>query len=48
MTLGKNIVKVVVESYGYRVIDLGKDVAVDTVVKAWHKHHPDAIRAGVL
>lgn len=46
--IGKNIVKVVVESYGYRVIDLGKDVAVDTVVKAWHKHHPDAIGLSAL
>lgn len=25
--IGKNIVKVIVESYGYKVTDLGKDVA---------------------
>lgn len=35
--IGKNIVKVLLENYGYNVIDLGKDVApeliVDTVVK---------------
>ncbi len=35
--IGKNIVKVLLENYGYDVIDLGKDVApeivVDTVVK---------------
>ena len=30
--IGKNIVKVVLENYGYNVIDLGKDVPVDTVV----------------
>ena len=24
--IGKNIVKVVLESYGYKIIDLGKDV----------------------
>ena len=32
--IGKNIVKVVLENYGYDVIDLGRDVPVDTVVKA--------------
>ena len=31
--IGKNIVKVVLENYGYNVIDLGKDVPVDTVVE---------------
>ncbi|MBR6347939.1 MAG: cobalamin-dependent protein, partial [Spirochaetales bacterium] len=31
--IGKNIVKVVLENYGYNVIDLGKDVPVQTVVK---------------
>ena len=32
--IGKNIVKMLLENYGYRVIDLGKDVAPETVVKA--------------
>lgn len=31
--IGKNIVKVVLENYGFTVIDLGKDVAVETVVE---------------
>lgn len=31
--IGKNIVKVVLENYGYDVIDLGKDVPVQTVVQ---------------
>lgn len=30
--IGKNIVKVVLENYGYQVFDLGKDVPVETVV----------------
>lgn len=30
--IGKNIVKVLLENYGYDVIDLGKDVPVETVV----------------
>ncbi|MCD7918618.1 MAG: homocysteine S-methyltransferase family protein [Clostridiales bacterium] len=32
--IGKNIVKVVLENYGYQVIDLGRDVPVQTVVDA--------------
>ena len=31
--IGKNIVRVVLENYGYQVIDLGKDVPVSTVVE---------------
>ncbi len=32
--IGKNIVKVLLENYGFDVIDLGKDVAPETVLKA--------------
>ncbi len=32
--IGKNIVKTVLENYGYEVIDLGRDVAPEEVVKA--------------
>ena len=32
--IGKNIVKVLLENYGYRVIDLGKDVAPEAVAGA--------------
>ncbi|MGE4549313.1 MAG: homocysteine S-methyltransferase family protein [Intestinibacillus sp.] len=32
--IGKNIVKVILENYGYQVIDLGRDVPVETVVDA--------------
>lgn len=32
--IGKNIVRVVLENYGYTVIDLGRDVPVETVVEA--------------
>lgn len=31
--IGKNIVKVLLENYGYEIIDLGKDVAPETVVE---------------
>ena len=32
--IGKNIVKLLLENYGYKVIDLGRDVAPETIVKA--------------
>lgn len=32
--IGKNIVKMLLENYGYQVIDLGKDVPPETIVKA--------------
>ncbi|MBR4545092.1 MAG: homocysteine S-methyltransferase family protein [Oscillibacter sp.] len=32
--IGKNIVKTVLENYGYRVLDLGRDVPPETVVNA--------------
>lgn len=36
--IGKNIVKVLLENYGYQVIDLGKDVPPEEVVKAAREH----------
>ena len=38
--IGKNIVKVMLENYGYDIIDLGKDVAPETIVDT-------AIREGI-
>lgn len=32
--IGKNIVKMLLENYGYHVVDLGRDVAPETVVEA--------------
>ncbi len=32
--IGKNIVKVIMENYGFRMIDLGRDVPADEVVRA--------------
>ena len=32
--IGKNIVKTVLENYGYNVVDLGKDVPVEAIVKS--------------
>ena len=46
--IGKNIVKVVLESYGYTVIDLGKDVPIEKVVSAYKEHSPIAIGLSAL
>ncbi|MEC4295196.1 homocysteine S-methyltransferase family protein [Adlercreutzia shanghongiae] len=35
--IGKNIVKMLLENYGFSVIDLGRDVAPETVVDAAHE-----------
>lgn len=37
--IGKNIVKVLWENYGYTVVDLGKDVPPEEIVKAVDKYH---------
>ncbi len=31
--IGKNIVKVILENYGYQILDLGRDVPIETVVR---------------
>ena len=36
---GKNIVKTVLENYGYQVLDLGRDVAPETIVEAVTREH---------
>lgn len=39
--LGKNIVAALMENSGYKVIDLGKDVSIDTFIDASKKYHAD-------
>ena len=36
--IGKNIVKVILENYGFPVIDLGRDVPAERVVQAVREH----------
>ena len=38
--IGKNICKVVLESYGFEVIDLGKEVPIECVVQAVQREQP--------
>ena len=46
--IGKNIVRVVLESYGFRVVDLGKDVAAEKVAEAFLTHRPKLIGLSAL
>lgn len=46
--IGKNIVKVLLENYGYLVIDLGKDVDYQKVVDAAIKYHADLVGLSAL
>ena len=46
--IGKNIVKVVIGSYGWEVIDLGKDVPPERVVEAVKKYSPLAVGLSAL
>jgi 5-methyltetrahydrofolate--homocysteine methyltransferase len=46
--IGKNVVKVVAESFGYNVIDLGKNVLVSTVVQKYLEYKPKAVLLSAL
>ncbi len=46
--IGKNIVKVILENYGYTVIDLGKDVEPEKVVEAVEKYKPSLVGLSAL
>lgn len=46
--IGKNIVKVLLENYGYDVIDLGKDVEPEKVVSAAKEHNVKLVGLSAL
>ena len=46
--IGKNIVRTVLENYGWRVIDLGRDVAAERVVEAAQRHGAKVIGLSAL
>lgn len=46
--IGKNIVKAIMENYGYRVIDLGKNVPVNEVVQAVQQYQPLVVGLSAL
>ena len=46
--IGKNIVKLLLENYGFPVIDLGKDVSPETIVDAVVKYHAPMVGLSAL
>lgn len=46
--IGKNIVKTVLQSYGFKVVDLGKDVSPEEVLEAARTHSPQLIGLSAL
>ena len=46
--IGKNIVKVLLENYGYTVIDLGRDVEHQAVVEAAIRHKAEIVGLSAL
>lgn len=46
--IGKNLVALMLKNYGFQVIDLGKDVTKETIVKAAAEHHARIIALSAL
>lgn len=46
--IGKNIVKVILENYGYDILDLGRDVAIEKVVEAARKQEVHLVGLSAL
>jgi 5-methyltetrahydrofolate--homocysteine methyltransferase len=46
--IGKNLVKMMLEGSGFRVIDLGVDIAAETVVDAVKEHNPAIVCLSAL
>lgn len=46
--IGKNLVVLMLKNYGYKVIDLGKDVPKETIIEAAEKNNADIIGLSAL
>jgi 5-methyltetrahydrofolate--homocysteine methyltransferase len=46
--IGKNIVRMMLENNGFKVVDLGKDVPAEEILKAAEKYRPQAIALSAL
>ena len=46
--IGKNIVKLLLQNYGFRVVDLGKDVPPETIVETVKKMHAPLVGLSAL
>ena len=46
--IGKNLVALMLKNYGFKVIDLGKDVPKEKIIEAARKHHAQIIALSAL
>lgn len=46
--IGKNIVKTVAANYGYRMIDMGRDVPTEKILEAIEEYNPQAVALSAL
>lgn len=46
--IGKNLVALMLKNYGFKVIDLGKDVLKEAIIEAAKEHHADIIALSAL
>jgi 5-methyltetrahydrofolate--homocysteine methyltransferase len=46
--IGKNIVSLLLENHGFKIIDLGKDVSAQKIIAAIKKHKPDIVGLSAL
>ncbi len=46
--IGKNLVALMLKNYGFKVIDLGKDVPKETIIQAAREYHADIIALSAL
>jgi 5-methyltetrahydrofolate--homocysteine methyltransferase len=46
--IGKNIVSILLENYGFKIVDLGKDVPADSILEAAQKEDADIIGLSAL
>lgn len=46
--IGKNLVALMLKNYGFKVIDLGKDVSKEKIIEAAREHHAQVIALSAL
>ncbi len=46
--IGKNLVALMLKNHGFRVVDLGKDVPKEEIIRAAREHHADLIALSAL
>lgn len=46
--IGKNIVKIILQNYGYKIIDLGRDVEIQSIIEATKKYQAKLVGLSAL